>query len=219
MKSSNYRSINKWFGLQVALVLLLMPLAAFGQTKISYHKNKFKPEDDVRLGRQTAAEAERKLQVIPDPQLTAYVERVGERLVAAIPQEFQHPEFHYYFKVVNAREINAFALPGGPMYVNTGMIQAARTEGEMAGVMAHEISHGFDELGNIYDAQGRLGNWWTAEDLANYHTAAANIVAQFDGYCPLPDLCLKGRQVLGENIADLAGLLVGSQTPLHLLRP
>ena len=66
---------------------------------------------------------------------------MGERLVANIPSQFQHPEFDYYFKVVNARDINAFALPGGPMYVNRGMIEAARTEGEMAGVMAHEISH------------------------------------------------------------------------------
>ena len=69
-----------------------------------------------------------------------YVERVGSRLAAAIPPEFQHPEFRYTFKVVNAR-INAFALPGGPMYVNRGMIEASRREGEMAGVMAHEISH------------------------------------------------------------------------------
>jgi predicted Zn-dependent protease len=61
--------------------------------------------------------------------------------VGAIPSEFQHPEFQYYFKVINARDINAFALPGGPMYVNRGMIEAARSEGEMAGVMAHEISH------------------------------------------------------------------------------
>src|SRR5204863_6522868 len=61
--------------------------------------------------------------------------------VAAIPPEFQHPEFRYYFKVLNASDINAFALPGGPMYVNRGMIQAARTEGEMEGVMAHELSH------------------------------------------------------------------------------
>jgi hypothetical protein len=62
-------------------------------------------------------------------------------LVNSIPREFQHPEFQYYFKIVNARDINAFALPGGPMYVNRGMIEAARTEGEMAGVMAHELSH------------------------------------------------------------------------------
>ena len=74
--------------------------------------------------------------------------------------------------------------------------------------MAHEISHSFDELGNIYDAQGRLGKWWTADDLANYHAAAAKLVAQFDGYCPFSDLCVNGKQVVGENIADLAGLLV-----------
>ncbi len=85
---------------------------------------------------------------------------------------------------------------------------AASNYGSAGAGMAHEISHSFDELGNIYDAQGRLGNWWTAEDLANYHAAAAKLVAQFDGYCPLPDLCVNGKQVLSENIADLAGLLV-----------
>src|SRR5262249_356179 len=68
-------------------------------------------------------------------------ERVGGNLAAAIPPEFQHSEFHYTFSVVNASDINAFALPGGPMFVNRGMIEASRSEGEMAGVMAHEISH------------------------------------------------------------------------------
>jgi len=74
--------------------------------------------------------------------------------------------------------------------------------------MAHEITHSFDELGNIYDAQGRLGNWWTTEDAAKYHAAAAKLAAQFDGYCPLTGLCVNGKQVLTENIADLAGLVV-----------
>jgi predicted Zn-dependent protease len=69
------------------------------------------------------------------------VEDVGRRLVAAIPPELRHSEFRYTFQVVNVREINAFALPGGPMFVNRGMIEAARTEGEVAGVMAHELSH------------------------------------------------------------------------------
>ena len=59
----------------------------------------------------------------------------------SIPPEFQHPEFQYRFKIVNASDINAFALPGGPMFVNRGMIEAAKNEGEMAGVMAHELSH------------------------------------------------------------------------------
>ena len=74
--------------------------------------------------------------------------------------------------------------------------------------MAHEISHSFDELGNIYDDQGRLGNWWTAEDTAKYHATAAKLAAQLEGYCPFPDLCINGKQVLSESIADLAGLLV-----------
>src|SRR4030095_3415341 len=67
--------------------------------------------------------------------------RVGQRLAAAIPPEFRHPEFRFTFDVVNQKEINAFALPGGPMFLNRGMIEAAQSEAEMAGVMAHEISH------------------------------------------------------------------------------
>src|SRR5438105_6478296 len=130
-----------WLSCLAAIAVVTSSLTAFAQTKISYHPNKYKPSDDVRVGRQAAAEAERQSPVLGDAVVTAYVESVGQGLVAAIPPEFQHPEFRYYFRVINARDINAFALPGGPMYVNRGMIEAARTEGEMAGVMAHEISH------------------------------------------------------------------------------
>jgi len=84
---------------------------------------------------------------------------------------------------------------------------AASNYGSAGAGIAHEISHGFDELGNIYDDQGRLSSWWTADDLAKSHAAAERLVAQFNGYCPLPDLCVNGKQVLTENIADLAGLL------------
>jgi predicted Zn-dependent protease len=118
-----------------------MPVAAFSQTQIKYHSNKYKPTDDVKVGRQAAAEVEQQLPILRDPEATSYISRVGQRLVSSIPSEFQHPEFQYYFKIVNARDINAFALPGGPMYVNRGMIEAAHNEGEMAGVMAHELSH------------------------------------------------------------------------------
>jgi predicted metalloendopeptidase len=95
---------------------------------------------------------------------------------------------------------------------------AASNYGSAGAAMAHEISHSFDELGNIYDAEGRLGKWWTAEDLTNYHATAAKLVAQFDGYCPLSDLCIKGQQVLTENIADLAGLLVAHDAYLLSLK-
>lgn len=141
MNRKAYQVGLKSLSLQLALAILLMPAAAIAQTQIKYHSNKYKPADDVKLGRQAAAEAERQFPLLRDSQVESYVARVGQRLVASIPAEFQHREFSYYFRVVNARDINAFALPGGPMYVNRGMVQAARNEGEMAGVMAHEISH------------------------------------------------------------------------------
>src|SRR5215217_1331040 len=126
----------------LALVAIsVMPFSALAQTQIKYHSNKYSVQDDVKLGRQAAQEAEQQFPLLRDEEVRSYVEDVGRRLVGAIPSQFQHSEFQYYFKVVNARDINAFALPGGPMYVNRGMIEAARNEGEMAGVMAHELSH------------------------------------------------------------------------------
>ncbi|HEX3250672.1 MAG TPA: M48 family metallopeptidase [Pyrinomonadaceae bacterium] len=132
------RALITWIAL---VAISVMPFTALAQTQIKYHSNKFSPQDDVKLGRQAAQEAESQFPLLRDEEVRSYVESVGRRLVASIPSEFQHSEFQYYFKVVNARDINAFALPGGPMYVNRGMIEAARSEGEMAGVMAHEISH------------------------------------------------------------------------------
>lgn len=137
----NNQGLNKLASAFMAFALFITPLAAFGQTRISMPKNKYKVSDDVKYGREAAAEAERQFPILNDSQVTNYVEDVGRRLVNAIPQEFDHPEFRYTFKVVNASDINAFALPGGPMYVNRGMIEAAKNEGEMAGVMAHEIAH------------------------------------------------------------------------------
>ena len=84
----------------------------------------------------------------------------------------------------------------------------ASNYGSAGAGMAHEISHSFDERGNIYDAQGRLGLWWTAKDAAQYHAASTKLESQLGSYCPFSDLCLNGKQVLGESIGDLAGLLV-----------
>jgi Zn-dependent protease with chaperone function len=141
MIKTYYRKPQGFIAGLAMLAIFLMPVSVFTQTKISYHSNKYSLQDDVKLGRQAAAEAEQQFPLLRDSEVESYVSRVGSRLVAAIPSEFQHREFQYYFKVVNARDINAFALPGGPMYVNRGMIEAAGREGEMAGVMAHEISH------------------------------------------------------------------------------
>ena len=86
--------------------------------------------------------------------------------------------------------------------------------GAIGGVIGHEISHGFDDEGSQYDAKGRLEDWWTADDKAKFKQATAQLVAQYDGYCPFaaagdkPAQCVKGELTLGENIADLAGLTV-----------
>jgi beta-barrel assembly-enhancing protease len=138
MVSKKRRPLIAWLTL---IAIAALPLSTAAQTQIKYHSNRFSVQDDVKLGRQAAQEAEQQFPLLNDETVRGYVESVGRRLVNAIPQQFQHPEFNYYFKVVNARDINAFALPGGPMYVNRGMIEAAKTEGEMAGVMAHELSH------------------------------------------------------------------------------
>ncbi|PYS48691.1 MAG: hypothetical protein DMF68_12260, partial [Acidobacteria bacterium] len=141
MKTKIYSRAQTLLVSLLALALFAMPLNVTAQTKIALHSNKYSPQDDVKVGRQAAAEVEQQMPLLRDSEVENYVSTIGNRLVAAIPPEFQHPEFHYYFRVVNANDINAFALPGGPMYVNRGMIQAARNEGEIAGVMAHELSH------------------------------------------------------------------------------
>ena len=112
-----------------------------GQTKIVAPDNKYTPKEDVQLGREAAREIEQQLPLLRDDGVEDYVDRIGERLAASIPAEFRHSEFDYDFEVVNVSDLNAFALPGGPMYINRGMIEAARNEGEVAGVIAHEISH------------------------------------------------------------------------------
>jgi predicted Zn-dependent protease len=110
-------------------------------SRVAPPRNSYSAADDVRAGQQAAAEAERQLPLLHDEAVTSYVATVGNRLVRAIPPNLRHSQFRYTFHVVNDRTINAFALPGGPTYVNRGMLQTAHNEGEIAGVMAHELSH------------------------------------------------------------------------------
>ena len=132
---------GKAFAFILSVSILITPFTATAQTQVKVPKNKYKVEEDLKLGRETAAEVEKKFPVLNDSEATGYLQSVGRRLVEAVPQQFQQPAFQYNFKIINASDINAFALPGGPMYVNRGMIEAAKNEGEMAGVMAHEIAH------------------------------------------------------------------------------
>jgi Zn-dependent protease with chaperone function len=126
---------------RVLIALALTVALASAQTKITPPKNKYTPAQDVELGREAAAEVRKQYPLITDGEIQAYLTRLGDRLVANAPPAFKQPVFEYSFTPVNLKDINAFALPGGPMFVNRGMIDAAAGEGEVVGVMAHELAH------------------------------------------------------------------------------
>src|SRR5579883_432302 len=83
---------------------------------------------------------------------------------------------------------------------------AAANYGAIGAVIGHEISHTFDSEGAAFDSKGRVRNWWTPEDLAHFNASTAKLAAQYDAYAPFPDLHVNGKQTLGENIADVAGI-------------
>jgi putative endopeptidase len=78
--------------------------------------------------------------------------------------------------------------------------------GSIGAIIGHEISHSFDDQGALFDASGKLQNWWTPEDFAHFEAAGQRLAEQFDAYHPFPDISVNGRQTLSENIADVAGL-------------
>ncbi|MCU0239430.1 MAG: M48 family metallopeptidase [Pyrinomonadaceae bacterium] len=125
----------------VFIVLLVMPYSLIAQTVVKMPKNKQPISKDLELGRKYSQEAEKVFPVLNDNESTQYVQAIGRRLVSAIPSEYYHPEFNYQFKILNCSDINAFAIAGGYLYLCRGLIQNAKNEGEMVGVMAHEISH------------------------------------------------------------------------------
>lgn len=107
------------------------------QTRVSPGFNLFTPEQDVQVGRQSAAQVERQIPILRHAAANAYLERVGRRLASRAPG----PRFPYTFKIANLSDVNAFALPGGYVYVHRGLLERVRSEGELAGVLAHEIAH------------------------------------------------------------------------------
>jgi beta-barrel assembly-enhancing protease len=125
----------------VPVAALVVGISLAAQTPIEPRNNRFSPQEDVKLGREAAAEIRQQLPMLTEGAVTSFVEQVGKRLVAEIPGQFEQPEFRYTFETVNLSDINAFALPGGPMFLHRGMIEAARTDAEVAGVMAHELAH------------------------------------------------------------------------------
>ena len=124
--------------ISIVFILLLTATIVAAQTKkLRPGFNLFSKEQDVQLGKESAAEVEKKMKVLDNPELQTYIATVGKKLTSSADAG----AFPYSFKVVVDKSINAFALPGGPMYIHTGLIAAADNESQMVGVMAHEVSH------------------------------------------------------------------------------
>lgn len=132
---------NRRFFLALALLATLAAPAALAQAKKRNLPrpgwNLFSKEQDIELGREFAKQVEQQFVVVQNQELTDYVNRIGNRLVDRGGLE----KYPFFFKVVQEDSINAFALPGGPMYVHTGLLNAVENEAQLAGVLAHELSH------------------------------------------------------------------------------
>jgi predicted Zn-dependent protease len=148
MREVSRLPVRKWAGLLLLLCMVLAQPAcggllwdaASGVVAGSHPRpgfNLFTHEQDIELGKASAEEAVREVRLVTDERVKAYVERVGARLAAHAPGY----EFPYRFAVVDAPEVNAYAFPGGYVFVNSGAIAAAQNEGELAAVLAHEIAH------------------------------------------------------------------------------
>jgi len=124
-----------------AWVIVVLATVLWAQGPSEFHPgfNLFSKDQDVQLGKESADQVRKQMTVIKDPVLTDYVKRVGKRLVSA--REAQESGFPFTFEVVADPSINAFALPGGPMFINTGLLRAVDNEAQLAGVMGHEMSH------------------------------------------------------------------------------
>lgn len=123
----------------LAIVLFVTLGAAQGPKKFQPGFNLFSKQQDVQLGQESAAQVRKQMTMVKDPFLNQYVNLVGKRLASS--REAQESEFPFTFEVVADPSINAFALPGGPMFINTGLLKAVDSEAQLAGVMGHEMSH------------------------------------------------------------------------------
>ena len=158
MKKKNKTIQGRSVLLASALVLCLAPLARAATSSATPGFNLFSVEQDIEIGRQSAVEAERQIPLLKDRNVDRYLNEIVRKLAAQAPGA----RYPYAIKAVNAPEINAFSLPGGPMYVNRGLFEAARSEAELAGVLAHEMSHvalrhGTHQASKAYLSQAGLG--------------------------------------------------------------
>lgn len=134
-----------------------------------------------------------------------------QRQIARLGKPIDRKEWCMTPQTVNAVNLplqNALNFPAAilqPPFFDP-LAPAAANYGAIGTVIGHEISHTFDSEGAAFDSKGRVRNWWTPEDLKHFEAATAQLAAQYDTYKPFPDLAVNGKQTLGEDIADVAGI-------------
>jgi len=146
-------------GVVLLVLTLAVPILA-DRTVLKPGWNLFSPQQDIQMGQQVSKEAEAQLEILNDARATAYVNDLGKRLASRAPNN--PGQYPFQFKIVNDKSINAFALPGGFIYVNRGTFEAATNEAELAGVIGHEtghvvLRHGTNQASKAYLAQVPLG--------------------------------------------------------------
>jgi predicted Zn-dependent protease len=157
------RCLGRFFLGSLFLALIALPARAdkkendpdeIGNRDVGKGVNFYSIEKEIALGKQMAQEVERQARIVSDPVISEYVNRIGQNLVrnsdAKVP---------FTIKVIDDEQINAFALPGGFFFVNTGILLNADNEAEMAGVMAHEIGHVAARHGTRNATKGELANY------------------------------------------------------------
>ena len=193
--------MKKYTILFITVTLALAPLVWADRTELNPGFNMFSPQQDVEVGQQTSQEAEQQLKMLNNSRVDRYLNDLGRKLAAKAPGE----KYPYQFKAVNDRDINAFALPGGFLYINRGIIEAADNEAQLAGVIAHEISHvalrhGTNQASKAYIAQVPLAILGGA--LGSNSTGA--VLAQIGAGFAVDSVLLKYSRT-AESQADVLG--------------
>jgi predicted Zn-dependent protease len=144
MECLKFNSRRREFtGLLVLVLVALSPVLLFAVERLNFRPgfNLFSPSQDVEVGQNVSEDVNKQIPLIRDLQVTGYVSNLGKRLARIAPNQSGEVKYAWTFNVVNSPEINAFALPGGFIYVNRGAIEAAQNEAQIAGVLAHEEGH------------------------------------------------------------------------------
>ncbi len=199
-RSSSGTVLHKISAVALTAAMVLAPAAQADRTKLKPGWNLYSPQQDVELGKGASAEAEKQLQLLNDARVDRYISALGKQLVSKAPGE----AYPYQFKVVNDMTINAFALPGGFIYVHRGIIETADNEAQLAGVIGHEIGHVALRHGTNQASKATLAQGLLALGGAAAGSGVGGALAQMGGSLFASGVLLKyGRDA--ERQSDLIG--------------